>query len=75
MSHIVVIKTKLLDPGAIAAACRRMDLAPPAQGTAQLFSAAATGLMIQLPGWQYPAVIDTQTGDVSYDTYGGRWKG
>jgi hypothetical protein len=75
MSHIVCAKTKVKDPDAIAAACRRMDLLPPVHGTAQLFSAAVTGLIVQLPGWQYPAVIDTQTGEVRCDTYGGRWKG
>jgi hypothetical protein len=75
MSHLVTIRTKLQDPGAIAAACRRMDLPPPVHGTAQLFSASATGLIVQLPGWQYPAVIDTQTGEVRCDTFGGRWKG
>ena len=29
MSHIVSIKTKLTDPLAVAAACRRLDLAEP----------------------------------------------
>ena len=29
--------------------------------------------MVQLPGWQYPAVIDTLTGIIHYDNYGGAW--
>ena len=49
--------------------------AAPVQGTAELFSGEATGLMVQLPGWLYRAVIDTSTGEVRYDTYEGRWKG
>jgi hypothetical protein len=75
MSHVVTIQTKLRDPAAIAAACQRLGLAAPVQGTAELFSGEATGLMVQLPGWLYRAVIDTSTGEVRYDTYEGRWKG
>ena len=26
-----------------------------------------------VPGWQYPAVIDTLTGEIRYDNYGGKW--
>jgi hypothetical protein len=59
MSHIVTIQTKVHDPAAVAAACRRLQLPAPVQGTAELFSGQATGLLVQLPGWQYPAVIDT----------------
>jgi hypothetical protein len=28
---------------------------------------------VQLPGWEYPAVIDTLTGTIRYDTYEGQW--
>src|SRR5687768_9020360 len=73
MSHVVTIQTKLHDPAALAAACRRLNLAAPAEGTAKLFSGEATGLLVQLPGWQYPAVVDVLTGTVRYDNYEGRW--
>jgi hypothetical protein len=73
MSHIVTIQTKLHDAAAISAACQRLKLAPPIQGKADLFSGEATGLIVQLPGWQYPVVIDTQTGQVQYDNFGGAW--
>lgn len=73
MSHIVVIQTKVHDPTAVAAACQRLNLPAPVQGTADLFSGEATGLIIKLPGWEYPAVIDTLTGVVRYDNYEGRW--
>ena len=33
----------------------------------------ATGLLVQLPGWQYPAAIDVLTGTVRYDNFEGRW--
>ena len=73
MSHVVTIETKARDPAAIAAACHRLGLNAPVQGTAQLYSGEATGLLVHLPGWQYPVVIDTGTGEVRYDNFGGRW--
>jgi len=73
MSHIVTIQTKIHELAAIAIACTRLGLAAPVQGRAQLFGGEATGLLIQLPGWQYPAVIDTLTGTVRYDNYNGHW--
>jgi hypothetical protein len=74
MSHIVTIATKVRDPAAITAACQRLGLAAPIQGTAELFSGEATGLLVQLPGWQYPVVIDVTTGELRYDNYAGQWK-
>jgi hypothetical protein len=50
-----------------------LGLPEPVQGTAKLFSGSATGLLIQFPGWHYPAVIDIATGEVQFDTYEGRW--
>lgn len=73
MSHVVVIETKIHDPAAVAAACLRLGLAAPVQGTAQLFSSSATGVIVQLPGWQYPVVIDSLTGSIQFDDYEGRW--
>jgi hypothetical protein len=73
MSHIVTIQTKVHDPAAIAAACRRLGLAEPVHGTAQLYSGAATGLLVQFPGWHYPAVIDLTTGMIRYDNFEGHW--
>lgn len=73
MSHIVSIQTRIHDPIAIAAACARMNLPGPVHGTAKLFSGEATGLIVQLPQWQYPAVIDTQTGTVKFDNFEGHW--
>ena len=73
MSHIVTIQTKVHDAAAVAAACQRLGLPAPVQGTARLYSGEATGLVVQLPGWQYPAVIDTLTGVVRYDNFGGHW--
>jgi hypothetical protein len=73
VSHIVSIKTRVHDPVAIAAACRRLGLTEPVHGTARLYSGQATGLLLQLPGWKYPAVIDTVSGNVQFDNFAGRW--
>jgi hypothetical protein len=73
MSHIVRLQTKARDQAAIAAACQRLGLPAPVQGTAKLFSGEATGLLLQLPGWNYPAVIDLATGEVRFDNFQGRW--
>ena len=73
MSHIVSIKAELRDHAAVSAACRRLDLPPPLVGTAQLFSGQATGLIVRLPDWTYPVVIDTASGQIHYDNYNGAW--
>jgi hypothetical protein len=69
----VQIQTKLRDRLAVGAACQRLHLPEPIQGTAELFSGMATGLLIQLPGWRYPTVVDTELGTVQFDNYGGVW--
>ncbi len=73
MSHIVLIRTQVRDPVAITAACSRLQLPAPVQRTVRLFSAEATGLAVELPGWRYPIVCQTDTGEVKYDDFGGRW--
>ena len=73
MSHIVSIRTEVRDPLAVAAACRRLGLPEPAHGTATLFEGHATGLLVRLPDWLYPLVIDVAAGRVRYDNYGGAW--
>ena len=59
LSHIVTVKTEVRDHAAVAAACRRLALPEPVQGTAQLYSGQASGLLVHLPDWLYPVVIDT----------------
>jgi hypothetical protein len=73
VSHIVVIETRVYDPAALSAACRRLGLAEPVQGNVRLFSGDATGLSVKLPGWRYPIVVDTADGSIKYDNYEGRW--
>jgi hypothetical protein len=73
LSHIVTVKTEVRDYAAVIAACRRLQLPPPIAGTAQLFSGEVSGLMLRLPDWAYPAVIDTTTGQVHFDNFNGAW--
>jgi hypothetical protein len=73
LSHIVAIQTEIRDEQAIRAACVRLQLAAPEHKTVRLFNATATGLCVQLPGWSYPVVCETQSGAVKYDNYQGHW--
>jgi hypothetical protein len=73
MSHIVQIQTQVRDQEAVCAACRRLSLPQPIAGSAKLFSGTASGLVVQLLGWNYPVVCQLDTGQLQYDNYGGRW--
>ena len=73
LSHIVTVKTEVRDHAAVSATCRRLQLPIPLTGTARLFSGEATGLIVRLPDWTYPVVIDTATGQVRFDNYEGAW--
>ena len=73
MSHIVQIKTEVRDTVAVQAACQRLGLEAPVLGTVTLFATEASGLLVRLPGWIYPVVFDTRSGQVRFDNYGGRW--
>ena len=73
MSHIVTIKTEVRDAEAVRAACRRLHIPEPQQGTARLFEGEAEGLLVRLPGWHYPVVVQMTTGQVRYDNYEGAW--
>lgn len=73
MSHIVTIKTEVRDIEAVRAACKRLNLAEPVQGTARLFEGEAEGLLVRLPDWLYPAVVETSSGQVKFDNYEGAW--
>lgn len=73
ISHIVQIQTQVRDAAAVAAACKRLGLAPPVSGQHKLFTSMATGLAVKLPSWNYPVVCDLRSGQLQYDNYTGRW--
>jgi len=69
MSHIVQITTQVTDEAAVKATCIRLTLPAPEHKTVRLFSATATGLCIQLPGWRYPVVADQLIEDLERCAY------
>ena len=73
MSHIVEIQTEVRDAAAIRAACQRLNIEQPEEGTFKLFSGEATGIAVRLPDWTYPLVCDITTGALKYDNFKGRW--
>jgi hypothetical protein len=73
VSHIVQIQTEVRDAEAVRAACKRLNLEEPVQGTARLYEGEVTGLLVKLPEWAYPAVVDIATGQVRFDNYEGAW--
>jgi len=73
LSHIIEIKTEVRDAAAAGAACRRLGLEAPVHGSAELYSGTVTGLIVKLPGWRYPAVFNTESGQARYDIFNGRW--
>ena len=73
MSHIVEIKTEVRDEAAVQSACSRLHLPRAKRGTFELYSSTETGLAIELPHWKYPVVANTNTGELRYDNYQGRW--
>ena len=73
MSHIVSISTEVRDEVAVQSACTRLHLPRATRGTFELYSSTETGLGIELPHWKYPVVANTETGQLRYDNYNGRW--
>ncbi len=73
MSHVVSVKSEVRDAAAVRAACQRLRLPQPVQGTHRLFTNSATGLAVQLPKWRYPVVCHTDTGQLEFDNFRGHW--
>ena len=61
------------DEAAVQAACSRLHLPSATRGTFQLYLTEETGLGVELPHWKYPVVANTETGQVRFDNYEGRW--
>ncbi len=73
MSHIVKIETKNRDVKAVQQACRRLGIQPAVHDTFRLYNSSETGWGVRLRDWTYPVVCNTDTGEVAYDNFGGRW--
>jgi hypothetical protein len=44
-----------------------------AQGRHTIYSGTFEGIGVQLPGWNYPVIVNPETGEVKYDNFGGHW--
>lgn len=53
------------------AACDKMQLTLKPWGKHKLYSTTETGFAIQLPGWNYPVVLNEE--GIAMDNYNGRW--
>ena len=73
MSHTVTVATQIKNEAAVQRACQILKLEQATRGKFRLFSEQVEGLGIQLPGWKYMAVANTQTGELKFDNYGGSW--
>ena len=77
MSHTTTIKTAFYDESAVQAALKEIGLPAAIHGKAQLFQfndpTEHEGLLVQLPGWKYPVIINTKTGEAKMDNYNGAW--
>ncbi len=72
MSHILKVAVKLDNKDALLAACARLGLKAEDGKQHKVFSRSIDGVKIQLPGWNYPVVIDAK-GEAQYDNYNGGW--
>ncbi|QEG22035.1 DUF1257 domain-containing protein [Mariniblastus fucicola] len=54
-------------------ACKRLHLPKATRGTFELYNSKETGLGFELPNWKYPVVANTETGELRFDNYNGRW--
>jgi hypothetical protein len=73
MSHTVTIKAQFKDLETILATAREMGLQEPKVDFAKLYASTHNGVVVKLPGWTYPVIIDRQTGEVHFDNFNGAW--
>lgn len=77
MSHTVKVAVKMKNVEALNAAIDKLGLTRVGGRESQnhrLWSGnTANGIGIKLPGWQYPVVVNPDTGEAVYDNFGGHW--
>jgi hypothetical protein len=66
MPSIQTVASRIRDPVALAAACRRLGLPEPMHKTITLCGVSITGSILPFPGCSNPVVIDLATGLISY---------
>lgn len=77
MSHTATVKTEFRNRAVVQRAAEALGLeCEVGEGLKyEMYDdSIATGdVILKLPGWNYPVVIDTKTGDAKYDNYNGAW--
>ena len=76
MSHTAVVKTKITDIEILKEVLNRLGLPYEEKNSVKLFVGVKTakrGVVVQLPGWRYPILIDIANGKIYYDNYNGKW--
>ena len=74
MSHIVKCTVQMKNKSALDLAIAELGLENLGDKTHTLYNnQKAKGVGVKLPDWNYPVVINTETGEAKYDNYGGSW--
>lgn len=76
MSHTATVQTQVRRPKMIQKAAKALGFSCSVGQFRQQFfqSKAESGdVAVTLPGWKYPVLFDTKTGEVKYDNYNGMW--
>lgn len=73
MSHVVTCKVEMKNRDALNAAIDHLGLENLGQGNHRLYGRSVDGVGLKLPDWNYPVVINPETGEAFYDNYGGSW--
>ena len=73
MSHISTYTSQSTDESIVRRTCEFLKLKAPVRGRFMVYNTPAAGLGVQLRGWRFPLVINTETGDAKYDNYKGDW--
>ena len=76
MSHVATVKTAIRNLPVLVVACKALGLTEikAGQQTVQLYSEKVEGnFSVKLPGWKYPVVVNTTTGQILFDNFEGRW--
>lgn len=72
MSHITRRKSAIKSVDILKKACKRVG-AEYIGRVSQARGAKQGGHQFKLKGWNYPVTVDVNTGECTFDNYGGRW--
>jgi len=74
MSHTTRRKAGLVNADVIQRAAKRIGAKYKGVGKTQQYNRQTlSGHRLEIPGFEYDVVIDTKSGDILSDTWGGRW--